>query len=41
MLAAISIAFGALLYHCQRMLSGEPSRQVPHAAERASQAIGF
>jgi len=25
-LAAISIAFGALLYHCQRMLSGEPKQ---------------
>ena len=25
-LASISIAFGALLYHCQRMLSGEPKQ---------------
>jgi len=47
MLLAISIAFGALLYHYQRMLSGEPnpiqnpiqSRSRPLASEIAAMCV--
>jgi hydrogenase-4 component F len=37
MLAAISIAFGALLYHCQRMLSGEPNARGVKSRLRTSE----